>query len=41
MDINANDVVNILARRIGELAKENAILETTINELTKPKDTNS
>ena len=37
MDVNVPDVIDALAKRIGELAKENAILEATIKKLTEPK----
>lgn len=40
MEVDVNEVIDALTKRIGELAKENAILQATINKLTElPKVT--
>jgi prefoldin subunit 5 len=37
MELDINEIIEAMAKRIGELSKENAILQATINKLTEPK----
>ena len=38
MDIDVNEVMDIMAKKIAELSKENAILQATLLNLSKPTD---
>jgi hypothetical protein len=38
MDIDVNEVMEVMAKKIADLIKENSILQATIMQLTKPKE---